>query len=108
MNRWNIPDWLESEVRARDGRCIYCGNDFLVVAAERRRKPSWEHIVNDARIVTRENIALCCVGCNSSKGAKTLSAWLQSRYCESRGISVTSIAEVARAALAEQNRSAPR
>ena len=37
-----------------------------------------EHIVNDARIITRENIARCCFGCNASKGNRGLVAWLQS------------------------------
>jgi hypothetical protein len=60
---------------------------------------TWEHILNDARIVTRENIALCCASCNSSKGAKLLSAWLQSSYCKSKGISTQSVSPVVRAAL---------
>jgi len=99
MNRWNIPDWLENEVVARDRSCVYCRVDFTVRSAERRARPSWEHIVNDARIVTRENIVLCCVGCNASKGAKTLSTWLQSEYCIARGISLSSVAPVVRRAL---------
>jgi hypothetical protein len=102
MNRWNIPDRLEQEVRVRDDRCIYCGVEFAVAATLRRSRPSWEHIVNDAGIVTRENIALCCIGCNASKGAKPLSAWLESKYCKSRGITMESIAAVARAVLASQ------
>ena len=99
MNRWNIPSWLEDEVRARDGSCIYCGGNFARAYLDRRSKPSWEHIVNDARIITRENIALCCIGCNASKGAKSLSEWLRSKYCASRSITATSVAAVARAAL---------
>lgn len=100
MNRWNIPGWLEQEVLARDQRCIYCGVEFAGIAMERRCRPSWEHIVNDAKIVTRENIARCCMGCNASKGTKLLAAWLESKYCKSRGITSGSIAEVARAFLA--------
>ena len=23
-NNWNIPKWLEDEVRARDKKCVYC------------------------------------------------------------------------------------
>lgn len=98
-NRWNIPGWLEREVRDRDRTCIYCGTLFATAIA-RRFRPSWEHIVNDASIITRENIALCCVGCNASKGTKTLAAWLQSQYCQARGISSRTVAPIARAALA--------
>ena len=99
MNRWNIPEWLEEEVLARDQCCIYCGVEFESGQVERRRRPSWEHIINDAKLVTRENIARCCVGCNASKGAKPLSTWLESKYCRSHGITPESISGVARAAL---------
>lgn len=99
MNRWNIPAWLEREVVERDRSCVYCGTSFAQVPAERRNRPSWEHIVNDARIITRENIALCCIGCNASKGTKALAIWLQSRYCVVRGVTRSSVAPVVQAAL---------
>jgi hypothetical protein len=99
MNRWNIPAWLEQEVVERDARCIYCRTDFTTETARRRDRPSWEHIINDARIITRENIARCCVGCNASKGTKTLIQWLESKYCRTRGITRESVAPVVRSAL---------
>jgi hypothetical protein len=96
MNRWNIPDWLEHEVIERDCCCIYCGVDFTAQSVSRRNRPSWEHIINDARIITRENIARCCVGCNASKGTKPLVEWLESRYCRGRGITSESVASIVR------------
>jgi hypothetical protein len=99
MNRWKIPVGLEREVLERDQSCIYCGTSFAS-ASSRRNRPSWEHIVNDASIVTRENIALCCIGCNASKGTKPLTVWLQSRYCSARGITPQSVAPIVRVALA--------
>ena len=99
MNRWNIPDWLEQEVIARDRSCVYCGIEFDTSAANRRNRPSWEHIINDASIVTGDNIALCCIGCNASKGAKDLTEWLNSRYCETNGITPRSVAPIIRRAL---------
>jgi hypothetical protein len=102
MNRWNIPDCLEVEVRARDVRCIYCGVEMLArLSADGRRAQvaTWEHIINDARIITRENIARCCTACNASKGTKRLGEWLKSSYCRSRGITANTIAHVAVAAL---------
>lgn len=95
MNRWRIPAWLESAVRERDTRCIYCQVEFVKEAAHSQR-PSWEHIVNDARIVTIENIALCCRACNSSKGQKDLVVWLESDYCKRLGISPETVAEPAK------------
>lgn len=99
MNRWNIPEWLELEVIARDRQCIYCGVSFESAPESRGARPTWEHIVNDARIVNRENIARCCSSCNASKGAKDLGVWLGSAYCQRRGIAPESIAEVAKRAL---------
>lgn len=99
MNRWKIPAWLEQEALARDQSCIYCGASFSVPPGPRRARRSWEHIVNDAGLISRENIALCCIGCNASKGAKDLAVWLETRYCKTRGISEHSLSVVARAAL---------
>lgn len=99
MNRWNIPDWLEREIIERDRRCVYCGVEFTAQSASRRDQPSWEHIINDARIITRENIVKCCVGCNASKGTKNLVEWLDSTYCRTHGITRESVASVVRSAL---------
>jgi 5-methylcytosine-specific restriction endonuclease McrA len=99
MNRWNIPAWLEQEIMHRDRSCVYCGVVFGVPDARAGNRPSWEHIVNDARIVTRENISLCCRACNSSKGVKPLEVWLESAYCKRRGISKETVAEVVKKAL---------
>jgi hypothetical protein len=100
MNRWNIPQWLEREAIARDTSCVYCLVTFDAEPTSRSSKPSWEHIVNDASIITRENIVRCCVGCNASKGQKSLEVWLDSKYCKARGITRDTIASIARAALA--------
>ncbi len=101
-NIWGIPEWLESEVRSRDITCVYCGVQLLhKVPRGRSRKAAatWEHIINDARIVTRENIALCCCGCNASKGQKPLAVWLQSSYCTKHGINPDTVATIVRDAL---------
>ena len=97
-NNWNVPPALESEIRNRDTKCVYCGVDF---GSDGTRKTSatWEHIVNDARIVTPENIALCCFSCNSSKGAKQLTDWLETDYCKNRGIDRNAVAQVVLEAL---------
>jgi hypothetical protein len=102
MNRWGIPDWLEEEVKERDKACIYCGTQMIEQMPQRgprKAVATWEHIINDANIVTRENIARCCVACNSSKGTKKLSDWPQSSYCKKCGISKETVAEVVKEAL---------
>jgi hypothetical protein len=102
MNRWNIPDWLEREVKDRDTHCVYCRVEFGLCKHGRTSVATWEHIVNDARIVTRENIARCCFACNSSKGTKRLSDWLESDYCRKRSITKDTVAEVIKRALIVQ------
>lgn len=98
-NNWNIPAWLEKEVRERDKNCIYCGVEFTPVKVCVKSSASWEHIINDAKIITRENIALCCRGCNASKGQKILSDWLQTKYCKDRGISYKTVAPIVKEAI---------
>lgn len=99
MNRWNIPAALEQEILLRDVSCVYCRVQFGSLSAPRGQRPSWEHIVNDARIVTAANLVRCCVSCNASKGAKDLRVWLESAYCKRKGISEGTVAQVVRDAL---------
>jgi hypothetical protein len=94
--------WLEREVRERDKIRVYCGTQMIErmpSRGPRKAVATWEHVINDASIVTRENIARCCVACNSSKGTKTLAEWIELRYCKRRGINKDTVAEVVRLAL---------
>jgi hypothetical protein len=106
LNAWNIPAWLEAEVRARDTSCVYCHRDFTIQAVTRGEKPSWEHIINDENIITRTNISLCCMSCNASKGAKDLRVWLASNYCQSKGIDRSTVADIVKVALSEIEKAA--
>ena len=98
-NRWGIPKDVEYYVKKRDEKCVYCGIDFTEENESRKSKPSWEHIVNDIRINGIDNIALCCMSCNASKGAKYLEDWLQSDYCRNKGIGEESVATVVKDAI---------
>jgi hypothetical protein len=98
MNRWNIPPPLEDEINRRDDRCVYCR-----VAFYSPDKPgsdrTWEHIINDEEIITRENITRCCRACNSSKGTKLLADWMESSYCKQHKISRDTVADIVKLAL---------
>jgi hypothetical protein len=59
-NNWNIPDWLEKEIIDRDKTCVYCRLEFTSSKISKKTAASWEHIINNAKIITRENIARCC------------------------------------------------
>ncbi len=95
-NPWKIPKEIEELVLERDQVCVYCGCEF---GNERAKKKSWEHIINDINIRTLENISLCCVGCNASKGNKLLKDWLHSENARKRGINNETIADVIKIAL---------
>ena len=98
-NNWNIPKDLEEEIRKRDQVCVYCQTEFTPSKVSKKTAASWEHIINDASIITRENIALCCCGCNASKGAKKLSDWLKTKYCEERNINPKTVSQVIKDAI---------
>ena len=98
-NNWNIPKDLEKQIRDRDTGCVYCGNQFLSHKESVKASMSWEHIINDASIITSENICLCCRGCNASKGQKKLSDWLRTKYCKERGITHETVAPIIKAAI---------
>ncbi len=99
MNNWNIPDWLEKEVLARNKVCVYCGVKFGASKESKKTHATWEHIINDASIINRDNIARCCVSCNSSKGTKKLLDWINSSYCKKKGINSNNVADVIKKAL---------
>jgi hypothetical protein len=88
------------EVRTRNKACVYCSTPFTLFKVSKKSAASWEHIINDEKIISRENIALCCCGCNASKGQKQLSIWLQSKYCQEHGITKVSVAPIIKQAIA--------
>ncbi len=95
-NKWGIPKEVEQVVLERDKVCVYCG---VVFTSDRKFKKSWEHIINDVSIATIENITLCCVGCNASKGAKLLQDWIDSPKTQKRGISRATLSPIVLKAL---------
>ena len=97
--RWKIPRDVALLVLERDQHCVYCRLGFNFPSGPRASFPTWEHIVNDLTRVDVANIALCCHGCNASKGAKSLDVWLDSNYCVERGITRLTMSEVAVQAL---------
>ena len=93
-NRWAIPKDVEELVRQRDLMCVYCGISFTNPVYTRKTRPTWEHIINDIRLNSPDNIALCCGSCNASKGTKLLSDWLNSTYCLRKGINQNNVSPI--------------
>ncbi|CAH8281636.1 hypothetical protein EV196_104153 [Mariniflexile fucanivorans] len=98
-NRWGIPKDVENFVKERDKNCVYCSIKFTINNESRKSKPTWEHIINDIRINGIDNISICCMSCNASKGAKLLEYWLQSDYCKKNKINKDTIAPVVKEAI---------
>ncbi len=102
MNKWNIPEEMEKEIIKRDKSCVYCGTQMIEKVPQgesRKNAATWEHIINDETIITKDNIARCCAACNSSKGTKKLSEWINSKYCNEKGINYNTVADVIKNAL---------
>ncbi len=97
MNSRNIPLELENIIRKRDTQCVYCWSLFNNIS--KKTQATREHIINDERIITYDNIALCCGSCNASKWAKLLSNWIDSDYCKKKNISNDTVAEIVKQAL---------
>lgn len=96
MNRWNIPNEVEAHVKSRDLACVYCHSPFSDKSGPYRNRASWEHVINDLTLVTAENIVLCCIACNASKGAKKIEIWLTSSYCKNHGITAETVSPIVR------------
>jgi hypothetical protein len=92
MNKWGIPAEMEKAIIDRDQNCSYCRCQFS--EHDKKTTATWEHITNDARIISYENICRCCFSCNASKGSKLLSEWLESSYCKKKGISLSTVSDV--------------
>ena len=90
-NRWGIPKEVEDFVIKRDKKCVYCGIEFSSSENNRKNRQSWEHIINDIKLNGPENIALCCVSCNASKGKKSLKDWMNGKYCKKKTITFESV-----------------
>ena len=109
-DRWKIPASLREHVKTRDRACVYCRCKMIEIAKpgeSRRRVATWEHIDNDIDHISAENICLCCMSCNASKGARSLTEWFAGDYCRNNKITPERVAEVVRQHLAGWSESVP-
>jgi 5-methylcytosine-specific restriction endonuclease McrA len=93
-NAYGIPEEDEKEIRIRDRTCVYCRKSM-------KRSPhsmhafgaTIEHFNNDGYFDKKWNVAICCRGCNSSKGNKELLAWFKTPYCIEKNINQKTVAK---------------
>jgi hypothetical protein len=95
----------EAEPGARDRACVHCWKvmkSYAEIQAGRGTvadQASIEHLNFDGPFYVRdglrkEDIVMCCRGCNSSRGEKKLLEWFRSDYCVSRKINEETVAQV--------------
>jgi hypothetical protein len=93
-NKYGISENDEREIRARDRTCVYCHIRL-------KRSPhamgssgaTIEHFNNDGPFDKKNNTAICCRGCNSSRGNKNLSDWFKTAYCIEKNINEKTVAK---------------
>jgi hypothetical protein len=93
-NTYGISEQDEREIRARDKTCVYCQK--LMKKSRRSFGATIEHFNNDGPFDEKYNVAICCRGCNSSKGTKKLLDWLQTDYCGKKNINVKTVSKPVR------------
>src|SRR5580693_4324642 len=92
-NTYGISGDVERHIRARDKTCVYCGSSMKLWPCKRdATEATIEHFNNRGPFRKKYNLAICCRGCNSSKGTKTLLTWFKSDYCRKKGIGAESVA----------------
>jgi hypothetical protein len=95
--KYRIPPRIVRHVARRDKSCVYCGFKFRIGTRSRKNLASCEHMYAiTIRSLTVRNIALCCVGCNASRGQKGLAEWFDSEYCKDKKISRQTVAPFVR------------
>ena len=95
---FNIPAEILTEIRKRDKKCAYC-HKAMVFPYERVKaidSATIEHLNREGPFnwedgLLKEDIVICCVACNSSRGQKLLADWFASPYCAARKISAKSV-----------------
>ncbi len=105
-NKFRIPEDVEAEIRNRDTKCVYCNNPMIYPwqSSNRKHSATIEHLREVKPFywtekglrtgLEKEDLAICCGSCNSSRGKKKLWDWLQkSSYCKENGINENTVAD---------------
>jgi len=71
--------------------CVYCGI-LMKPRAMGSSGATLEHFDNNGPLNKKYNVAVCCRGCNSSKGIMTLSVWFKKPYCRKNKINAETVA----------------
>lgn len=100
FNKFEISEEVEARLRRRDKKCVYCRKAMIYPydGDKRRDSATIEHLNENPPFywsdgLKEEGLAICCGGCNSSRGKKTLEYWFKSSYCVERNINGETVAK---------------
>ena len=99
-NRFGIPEDVMKDITGRDRNCAYCSKSLTYPydPANRNDSATIEHLDFDGPFywgdsLKPENIVMACGSCNSSRGVKRLSKWLESEYCANKRITSDTVSD---------------
>lgn len=91
-NSYGIPAYIEAEIRKRNKRCVYCHKPMIYpwLSSNRKDSATIDHLDHKPPFryrpgQTKEDFAICCGSCNSSRGKKKLSVWLDEEFNKKDG-----------------------
>lgn len=94
-NKYGLPESELSKIRERDKYCVYCHKTMAEHTPEAPRK-DWitiEHFNHLPPWNNHRTVGFCCWSCNSSRGNKLITAWFETAYCQTKGISAATVAK---------------
>lgn len=96
-NTYGISDQDERDIRARDKTCVYYRALMKQYPhAMSASGATIEHFNNNGPFEEKQNLAICCRRCNSSKGTMKLLAWFKTQYCREKKINAKTVSKPAK------------
>ena len=99
-NKFGIPEEELKKIQARDKTCVYCPKKMTYPYSISKHNDcaTIEHLNHDGPFYWKdglkaEDIAICCGGCNSSRGKMKLLDWFKTSYCLKRNINENMVTE---------------
>lgn len=94
-NSYGLPEKDLDLIRRRDKFCVYC-HKLMVETNPNNNRADWATIEHLNHLPPWNNpltVAICCFGCNASRGNKRISDWFKSEYCLEKNINEETVAK---------------
>ena len=101
-NKYGIPEKELDKIKERDFVCAYCQQIMLwdvshdknsATIENLNHRQDWNSVESYVRrgLPVDEIIVICCRSCNSSRGAKKIIDWFDSKYCLEKNICIDTV-----------------